>query len=57
METKVLLQMILFQYLFKVCYEIVATPLTYAVVGWVKRKEGIDTYDSNIKYRFVRSAE
>ena len=57
METKVLLQMILFQYLFKVCYEIVATPLTYAVVGWVKRKEGIDTYDSNIRYRFVRSAE
>lgn len=56
METKVLLQMILFQYLFKVCYEIIFTPLTYAVVGWIKRKEGIDTYDSNIRYRFLRSA-
>ena len=56
MDTKILLQMILFQYLFKVCYEIVFTPVTYAVIGWIKRKEGIDTYDSNIRYRFLRSA-
>jgi uncharacterized integral membrane protein (TIGR00697 family) len=32
-------------YLFKVLYEAVATPLTYVVVGWLKRVEGVDFYD------------
>jgi uncharacterized integral membrane protein (TIGR00697 family) len=32
-------------YLFKVIYEALATPATYAVVNFLKRKEGIDTYD------------
>jgi hypothetical protein len=32
-------------YVFKVLYEIAATPLTYAVVKFLKRKEGIDVYD------------
>jgi queuosine precursor transporter len=40
-----MLQAILTQWIFKVVYEIVATPFTYAVVGYLKRKEGIDTYD------------
>ncbi|MDD4627434.1 MAG: queuosine precursor transporter [Syntrophomonas sp.] len=46
----VLLQMVLYQYLFKVAFEILATPLTYAVVGWLKRREGIDTYDHEVSY-------
>lgn len=50
----VLGQMILYQYLFKVTYEIAATPLTYAVVGWLKRKEGLDTFDEGIKYNPFR---
>ncbi len=29
----------------KVVYEVIATPLTYAVVGYLKRAEGVDTYD------------
>ena len=29
----------------KVGYEIAATPLTYAVVGYLKRSEGVDVYD------------
>ncbi len=33
------------QWLFKVGYEIAATPLTYAVVNWLKRSEGLDTFD------------
>ena len=53
METSVLLRMILFQYLFKVCYEIICTPLTYRVVAWLKKKENIDTYDYQVKYRIV----
>jgi uncharacterized integral membrane protein (TIGR00697 family) len=32
-------------YGFKVAWEVLATPLTYAVVGFLKRAEGIDTYD------------
>lgn len=48
--TGVLVQMILFQYFFKVTYEVAATPLTYMVVGWLKRKEGIDVYDYGVKY-------
>lgn len=42
------------QYLWKVTYEILATPLTYAFVGWLKRKEGIDTFDRDIKYNPFR---
>lgn len=33
------------QWLFKTAYETVATPLTYAIVGWLKAKESLDTYD------------
>jgi len=29
-------------------YEALATPLTYAVVRYVKRKEGIDAYDRQV---------
>lgn len=29
----------------KVGYEIIATPFTYGIVNYLKRKEGIDTYD------------
>jgi uncharacterized integral membrane protein (TIGR00697 family) len=32
-------------YLGKVLYEVVATPATYAVVGFLKRSEGVDAYD------------
>ena len=33
------------QWLFKTGYEIVATPLTYVIVGWLKAKEGLDKFD------------
>jgi queuosine precursor transporter len=32
-------------YLFKVLYEVVATPFTYIIVGYLKRREGTDVYD------------
>ncbi|HLW75557.1 MAG TPA: queuosine precursor transporter [Bryobacteraceae bacterium] len=32
-------------YFFKVAYEVVATPLTYLVVGFLKRSEGLDAFD------------
>ncbi|MBR2263272.1 MAG: queuosine precursor transporter [Firmicutes bacterium] len=54
MDDHTIFTMILFQYLFKVCYEIICTPLTYAVCGWLKKKEGIDTFDEGIRYNVVR---
>ncbi|MDA4834178.1 VUT family protein, partial [Enterobacter hormaechei] len=30
----------------KVAWEVVLTPATYGVVGWLKRREGVDVFDS-----------
>lgn len=38
------------QWLIKVAYEAAATPLTYAVVNFLKREEGIDVYDRDISF-------
>lgn len=54
MENAAVLQMILFQYLFKICYEIIFTPVTYGIVNWLKKKEGVDTFDYNVKYHVIR---
>ena len=35
----------LFNLLFKIGIEVLFTPLTYAVVGYLKRSEGLDAYD------------
>lgn len=32
-------------YLFKVAYEVLATPLTYWIVNTLKRREGVDFFD------------
>jgi uncharacterized integral membrane protein (TIGR00697 family) len=38
------------QFFFKVSWEVVLTPITYAVVGWLKRKEGVDVYDVGTEF-------
>lgn len=38
------------QYLWKVAYEILVTPLTYLLVGWLKKKEQMDVFDHDVKY-------
>ena len=38
-------EVMLSQFILKVSWEVLLTPLTYAVVGWLKRKEGVDVYD------------
>jgi uncharacterized integral membrane protein (TIGR00697 family) len=38
------------QWLFKVAYEVLATPLTYAIVAWLKRQEGLDVYDERTNF-------
>ena len=46
--------MILGHWLLKTTYEVVATPLTYAAVGYLKRKEGIDVYDYETNFNPLR---
>jgi uncharacterized integral membrane protein (TIGR00697 family) len=55
MNFKALLFLMIAQYLFKVIYEIVATPLTYFVVFKIKQIERIDAYDYGEKYSPVIS--
>ena len=42
--------LIVTQWLVKSAYEAAATPLTYAVVGYLKRSEGVDTYDRDTRF-------
>jgi hypothetical protein len=46
--------MILSHWLVKSAYEAIATPLTYVVVGYLKRKEGVDVYDYEIDFNPLR---
>jgi uncharacterized integral membrane protein (TIGR00697 family) len=43
-----LLSIIVSGYVLKVAYEILATPGTYWVVGWLKQKEGFDHFDHEL---------
>jgi uncharacterized PurR-regulated membrane protein YhhQ (DUF165 family) len=46
----VIVRLIFSGYLFKVIYEALATPVTYAVVAFLKRAEGIDTFDYETRF-------
>jgi uncharacterized integral membrane protein (TIGR00697 family) len=50
-----LFQIIWQGYLLKVAYEVLATPLTYLVVNWLKRAEGVDTFDSHTNFNPFRA--
>ncbi|MDN3918897.1 queuosine precursor transporter [Roseateles violae] len=45
-----LLAVTLTQYLFKTCWEIVITPVTVRVIGFLKRAEGEDYYDTGTNF-------
>jgi len=57
MPTASLFGMMAAQYLFKVGYEVVCTPLTYLIVGRVKRAERIDTFDRGVVYNPFKLAK
>ncbi len=44
-------------WLVKTGYETVATPFTYAVVNYLKKKEGIDTYDYDTRFNPFRISD
>ena len=43
-------KLMLLQVTAKTLYEVIALPITTRVVRYVKRREGIDTYDNNVSY-------
>jgi queuosine precursor transporter len=45
------------QWLFKVAYEILATPLTYIVVNFLKRQEGLEVFDRDTSFNPLALAE
>ena len=49
-DTGTLLLVLLTQFALKVGWEALLTPVTYAVVGWLKRREGIDAYDTDTDF-------
>lgn len=38
------------QFILKVSWEVILTPVTYAVVGFLKKREGIDVYDEGTDF-------
>jgi len=49
-ETATVVQVLVTNYLLKVVWEIVLTPVTYRVVAWFKRAEGIDVFDTKTDF-------
>lgn len=45
-----MLAVMLSQFILKVSWEALLTPVTYAVVGFLKRREGIDVYDEGTNF-------
>lgn len=53
-----LVRLVITQWVVKVLYEVIATPLTYLVVSYVKRREMLDVYDPYVSgrpWKFSRS--
>jgi len=46
LPTSALPALVFYQAAFKTIYEIVATPITYLVIGWVKKQEGIQAVET-----------
>lgn len=50
----VLAGIVVAQWAAKVVYEAAATPLTYLAVGWLKSREGVDTFDDGTDFNPIR---
>jgi queuosine precursor transporter len=47
---ELVLQVLVTQWVLKVAWEVILTPATYAVVGFLKRREGFDVYDERTNF-------
>jgi hypothetical protein len=52
-----LIAAVITQWIVKTVYEVLATPVTYAVVGFLKRREGLDADDSDTSFNPMSLAE
>jgi uncharacterized integral membrane protein (TIGR00697 family) len=49
-ETSLVIQVLLTNYVLKVLWEALLTPVTYRVVAWFKRVEGLDVFDTGTDF-------
>jgi hypothetical protein len=54
--SELVLTVMLTQWVLKVSWEVLLTPLTYAVIGFLKRREGVDVYDEQTDFTPFRAA-
>ncbi|HEY6917295.1 MAG TPA: queuosine precursor transporter, partial [Allosphingosinicella sp.] len=54
-DNQTLLIVLATQFALKVGWEALLTPVTYAVVGWLKRREGVDVYDAETDFTPFRT--
>ena len=53
---ELLWQVVLSQWAIKTAWEALLTPFTYLVIGWLKKREGVDIYDTDTDFSpFARS--
>lgn len=55
-DNHTLLIVLLTQFALKVSWEALLTPVTYGVVGWLKRREGVEVYDTGTDFTPFRTA-
>jgi uncharacterized integral membrane protein (TIGR00697 family) len=51
---RTLVTVVVVNWVFKVMMEVVLTPVTYQVIGWLKRAEGFDLYDAKTDFNPFR---
>lgn len=49
-ETRAVITVMITNWTMKVAWEAILTPVTYAVVGWLKAREGVDVYDTDTEF-------
>lgn len=54
-DNETLLVVLATQWVLKVGWEAILTPFTYAAVGWLKRREGVDVYDEGTDFTPFRA--
>ena len=53
--TELVVTVMLTQWVLKVSWEVLLTPVTYAVIGFLKRREGVDVYDEQTDFTPFRA--
>lgn len=51
LDIKIIMILIINIYILKVAFEAILTPITYKVINFIKKKEEIDTFDNELKYK------